>query len=178
MMISRAISEIQRDGLIPFTKHVFKFIKNKFFLCQNHYILQKTLEELKEPEIKVKDFDLRIVSTEEELHNLLKEGFNINTPFSIENFERKISQGQILFCIFIGKDLAHSSWIVMSNNVKIHPPLKINYQKEAYIHYCITAPEYQGMGLYPYTLSKILEFLKRKNLSKAKLTILKDQKRI
>jgi len=173
-MIQKVISHIQRDGLISFIKQLFKFVKNEIFLYQNYYIFQKTFDELKELKIKVKDFNLRVVSTEEELHNLLKEGFNISSPFSAEDFEKKISQGQILFCVFVGKDLAHNSWVVTSNNIKIHPPLNINYQKEAFIHYCITAPEYRGIGLYPYTLSKIFEFLKRKNLSKAKLTILKD----
>jgi len=174
-MISKAMTEIQRNGLISFIKQVFKFIKNKIFLYQNYYIFQKNLEELKEFKIiKVKDFDLRIISTPGELYNTLKEGFNVNSPFSIEDFERKINQGQILFCIFMGKDLAHSSWVVIDNNVKIHPPLNIDYQKEGYIHYCITAPDYRGIGLYPYTLSKIFEFLKRKNLSKAKLAILKE----
>ena len=173
-MIQKAMSHIQRDGLISFIKQLFKFLKNKIFLYQNHYILQKTLEELKELETKVKGFDLRIVSTKEELHNLLKEDFDINSPFSIEDFERKISQGQILFCIFIGKDLAHSSWVVTSNNIKIHPPLNINYSKETFIWYCITAPKYRGLELYPYTLSKIFEFLKKNGKSTAKLTIQKD----
>ena len=173
-MIQKVMSHIQRDGLIPFIKQLFKFLKNKIFLYQNHYIFQKKLDGLKETEIKAKDFNLRVIPTEEQLFNLLKNGFNINPPFSIKNFEKKISQGQILFCAFIGKNLAHSSWVVMSNNIKIHPPLNINYSKEAFIWYCITAPEYRGLGLYPYTLSKILEFLERNGKSTAKLAIRKD----
>ena len=173
-MIQKAMSHIQRDGLISFVKQLFKFLKNKIFLYQNHYIFQKKMDELKEPEIKAKDFNLRVISTEEQLFDLFKNGFNINSPFDIKDFEKKISLGQILFCVFIGKDLAHSSWVVMSNNIKIHPPLNIKYQQEAFIHYCITAPEYRGIGLYPYTLSKIFEFLERNGKSTAKLTIQKN----
>jgi ribosomal protein S18 acetylase RimI-like enzyme len=177
---TKAVFHIQREGLIAFIKQLFSSLKDKVFLYQEHYIFQKDLNNLNTTESerfapKVKGYDFKVISAKEEVCELLERGFSINPPFSIDSFYERLVQGQIAFCIFVGKDLAYSSWAVLNNNVRIHPPLKnINYDKEAYLVYDVTSPKYRRLGLHTYGSIRRFEYLKEMGKTRGILTVLKN----
>jgi len=169
---------IPREGFFRFIKRSFSFLKSKVFLYESHYIFQKSLDNVIKSERfapKIKNYDFKIISTIEEMHDLLGRGFSINSPFSISSFSKRLGQGQIAFCIFVEKDLANSCWAVMNSNVKIDPPLRdINYKEDAYLWNDVTAPQYRRLGLYTYGSLKGLQYLKEMGKSRGILAIRKD----
>lgn len=169
---------IQREGLFRFIKRSFSFLKSRIFLYESHYIFQKSLNDITESECfapKIENYDFKIISTMEELHELLGKGFTIDSPFSISSFSKRLNQGQIAFCTFVGKELAHSCWAVVKNNVRINPPLRnINYEKEAYLWNDVTAPGYRKLGLHTYGSFKRLQYLEKIGKSRVISTTRKD----
>lgn len=170
-----------REGLFRFIKRSLSFLKSKVFLYESHYIFQKSLDNVIESEHfapKIENYDFKIISTMEEMHDQLGKGFNINSPFSISTFCKRLNQGQIAFCIFVKKDLAHWSWVAMNRRVlkkvKGHPPLNVNSEQEACVWGSNTPPRYGGLGLYTYSLSRVYEYLKEIGKSRAIFTVLKD----
>jgi hypothetical protein len=174
----KATLYIQREGLIAFVEQLFSVFKNKVFLYQEHYIFQKNFNNVTNSDCfapKVNDYYFKVISTIEEMSELLKKGYSINLPFSISTFNERLNQGQIAFCIFIEKDLAYSCWAVVNNNVRIHPPLNnINYEKEAYCWYDITGLQYRKLGLHTYGSFKRLEYLKEIGKTRVVLTVQKN----
>lgn len=163
-------SEIMRKRGI---KSLFKEFINYLFKYQKRYIFHKDVRDFDECTPKIKNLSFKIIYTKKELYDLLKKGLTIDPPFDINNFEKRLDQHQIGFCVFIKKELAHHSWIVMDNN-EIELPLNIDSVEEAFVWGVVTSPQYRGLGLYPYTLLKICEFLKEKGKLRAILTSLKD----
>lgn len=156
--------------LVDIIKSSLSFIKDKTFMYQDHYLLKRSTN-ISETLKKSPDINLKVFSCLQELEDIINEGYILDNFFKLSDFERKFAEGQILFGIFINKNLVHTSWVVLKDNTCIHPPLKINYITESYVHYCITHPNYRGKGLYPYALQEICNFLQKEGKSKAKMSI-------
>lgn len=168
---------LQEEGLVPFVKRVFSFLRRFFFSYETYYIYKKILNETGGTEFtpRLQDNTLKIISTPSELDGLIVEGFDLSSYTNIENIEERLNKGAVLFCVFTERKLAHTSWVGMDNKVRIDMlPLAMDYQNEAYIGDCVTRPQYRGLELYPYTLYKIAEFLKGKGKKGAKITAAKD----
>lgn len=110
--------------------------------------------------------NLKIIDAYSKIDELLKEKYDFGTSTNLLGIKEKLDSGAILFCVFIGREFSHSSWIAMTDKAKYDPvPLLIDYNRESYIQDCFTSPKYRGLGLYPYTLNQIFKFLREKNVS-------------
>jgi len=166
---------LQHEGWLSFLKQGFSFVRNLFFSYGDYYIYERELSGLSETEFasKIPDATLKIVSTTQELEGLMVEGFDINRYFDAEELKLRINKGMILFCVFIGKNLAHRSFVAMNSKANVDPVLSrpvINWQNEASIGPCTTYIKYRGLNLYPYTLSQICRYLQRENKQNVKIT--------
>jgi len=176
---------MKKEGVISFIRLVGRWLKGKFtsnFLFQKHFILEVGLESepktVYSPKTGLDNVVLRVVSHIGELTALQQEGYKPDTPFPQEILERRLKEGQIGFLVFIGKILAHSSWLITNAGsaakAKIHPPLALDYGHSAYIWYCVTSPRFRGKALYPYTLSVINRYLQKGGIKKSVLAVEKD----
>jgi len=169
-LLNAAIWTMQKEGLVSLIKQVFSNLITNLDV----YIFKKDLDLVNEYKPKIKDFTLEIISFDDQLFDLIEDGFKIVLDLNIDELVHRIIRGEVLFCVFVGKNIAHRSWVAMNESGETDMPLKMNWEKEAYIQQCVTNPKYRGMGLYPYTLSKIFEFLREKGKSVAKIIVTKN----
>lgn len=163
---------LQREGLSIFIKRAFLFLKSKIgFSYIKYYIYKKTLNKTDNSDFtpKITNITLKIISKSSEVDKLIAEGFNFSSYLNMQNLKEGLSKEAILFCVFIGRELAHTSWCALSNTTVIYDPLfqRINCQDVGYIGPCNTNYSFRGLGLYPYVLSQICIFLKKKGKAKA-----------
>jgi len=123
------------------------------------------------------DCDLIVVTTPEELDDLLRRGLSIDSPFSIKNACRMLSERKEGLLTFKQRDLVSWIWVSMDEKGHIHPCIKrMDYTKEAYVGYALTAPPYRGLGLITYENAKHAEYLRGKGKSATISATLKDNK--
>lgn len=166
MLIKRGQEIIQRDGLIPFIKRVSKWflykVVRKVFCYETAYIYEKVLNETSEFEFmpKIQNLTLKIIHTPAEVDALVAKGFDFGSS-SIEEIKERLSKGAILFCVFIGREFAHASWVGMNINAVFDSVFqRLNHRDSYYIYSCYTDTTYRGCGIYPHVLSKICKFLR------------------
>ena len=182
VLFRRSEEILQREGLLPFIKRAFlfsvRYLVRFFFSYGNYYIYEKTLNEMTEFEFtpKTQNPTLKILYTPMEVDELIAEGFDFSSYSNIENLKEGLSKGAMLFGVFIGRELAHTSWVAMNNATAIYDPLfqKMNYRDAGYIGPCNTNQVYRGIGLYPYALTQICKLLKEKGKSKALINTAKS----
>jgi hypothetical protein len=105
------------------------------------------------------------------------EGFIIDGDLDMAEFKWRVNKGMILFCVFVGKNLAHKSFVAMTRNANVDPVLRryiMNWHREASIGPCTTCAEYYGLNLHPYTLSQICRYLHGASRQNVKITTSKQ----
>jgi hypothetical protein len=138
-----------------------------------------------EPTPKIQDFVFEIVTTSQRLKDLAAQGcdFGIN----VIGAEEKLDKGALMFCIFIGKELACVHWAAVTQeamNVQIKIPYKVDFSNsEAYLGWVETNPKYRRLGLSMYVISEKVRLfatmgettgkgiVEKGNLASQKLTI-------
>ncbi len=175
ILLKKAKVILQEEGVIPFIKRAFSFFRTFLFNYKTCYIYENTLDGPRFTP-KTQDVNLKILSTPQELDELIANGFDLSYQ-DINDLKKKISQGAIPFCAFVKQDLAHITWVALAEESKreIDPfPFKIDWQNEACSGLSGTTPNYRRMGIYSYVYSEIFRFLKEKRRSKDKFRIDKD----
>ena len=178
VLFRRSEEILQREGLLPFIKRAFLFsvvLVRSSFGYGNYYIYEKKLNEMNDFEFKpkIQNIILKIISTTDQIDEVSNEGFDFSFYSNIETFKERSNKEAILFCVFIGRYLAHASWVAMKKKSNMDPVLSLlikDWQKKASIGPSITNPKYRGLGLYPYTLCKICEYLKGENKQSVNIT--------
>ena len=179
ILYQRAKYILRNEGWWAFIRQGFSFVGNLFFSYGNYHIYERELSKLSGAELtpKIPCTTLKIVATTHELEELLVQGFNINPYFNMEELKRRINKGMILFCVFVGKNLAHRSFVALNRKANVDPVLSTsitNWQNEASIGPCTTLSEDRGLNLYPYTLFQICRYLQGENKQNAKITTSKQ----
>jgi len=174
-LYQRARYILRHEGRRAFFRQGLAFVGSVLFSYGHYYIYEKELGEPSETKftLRTPDRALRIVATTDELEELVVEGFDVDSYFDMEELRWRIEKGMTLFCVFVGKDLAHRSLVAMARNANVDPVLSryiMNWQQEASIGPCTTLAEYSGQNLYPYTLSQICKYLKGQNRRSVKIT--------
>ena len=151
---------------------LFKWLS---FTYETVYIYENTLHG-SSIACKVDNLRLRLITYPEELDQLLAKGFNFSPyEMSIQQCKERLSRGAIFFCAFVGKELAHGSWIGMSR--RSHGDFyafPMDYGHTACIGGTMTVPKYRRKGINVYVYSEIFRYIREKGLSKAVLEIHKD----
>ena len=168
-LFKRAKRIRQTEGLLALVRQASAFVVRLFFQHQSYYLYETYIHEvLKEGEAKhlprIKDFTLKIVSTNREADELEAEGLEFRSQ--VVNAREKLDKGTIAFCIFVGRELAYIGWIAMTEEAMktaAAPPMKVDFANdEIYALHVWTNPKYRGMGLAPYGDFKTYQFLEEK----------------
>jgi hypothetical protein len=159
------------------TNNIFNRITNFFrnrtiFIYQNLYLLERDASKL--GEIENKGVESITLTKKKDLEDLLKKGYTTGEFCRLSDLTEKFFRSQVLFGIFYKKKLVHISFLITEKKIEFHPPMKINFDKDVYVHWSITDPEYRGKGFYSYNLKKMVEFSSDLGKEKLKMAVGKD----
>ena len=163
-----------QQGFIPFFKYIGAFFARLLFIYGTCYIYENRLDG---PSIahKLDNLTLRLISTSEEFHQLLAEGFDFSSDPDIQLYRKRLNRGAVAFCAFVDKELAHATWAATSRRAKgdFHP-YPVEHGHTACVGATSTAPKYRRKGINVYVHSEIFRYIREKGLSKAVIAINKD----
>lgn len=170
------IGELLRAAKLILREEGFlSFLKQSFFTYTAYFIFENTLAGSIFA-CKADNLTLKLISALEELEQLLLEGFTFSSyHMSIQQCKQRLNKGAILFCAFVGKELAHGSWVATSRKAcsDFHP-FPMDCEHTAYIGGTMTIPKYRRKGINVYVHSEVFRYLKEKGLSRAMLAIDKN----
>jgi len=169
---------LKTEGLRPFVKGMLEFIVGCFFVYREYWIYEMPLQHALRSEFKPKldNYDMKIIESSRQLKDLVSQGFQ----FGIHSMhlENDLDKGAIVFCIFVGKELAFVRWVATteeSMKQRCGIPYPVNFSnKEVYLSWSETTPKYRRAGLFEYSYFKLAEFFVRKNKTIAKALVDRD----
>lgn len=179
---------LQKEGLLPLVTEGIRLLGRRVFVHERYYMYEVPLNEPMKFEAapKIQGFVFEIIPTNQRLDELVAQGFD----FGIQGIRarEKLDKGALMFCIFIGKELACIHWAAVNQEAANSLVNGIVYRKgfsnsEAYLGWSVTNPRYRRMGLSLYLSSEKQRLLttmgkttgkwiaEKSNLAMRKLTI-------
>lgn len=169
ILLNRAKEIFQTEGLISLLRRGFPFlIRQYFFRYRTVYLYEYKLGERNEADYRpiIQNFTFKIVSTNQQADELAVIGADFRSYFS--NARRSLDKGAIAFCIFVGQEIAHVSWVAMTEEAKNtfdSLPYQIDFlNNEACTGGTVTITKYKGKGLMTYINYKKSQFLWEKGI--------------
>lgn len=154
---------LQKEGLFAFFVKGVRFLRRCVFIHESYYTYELQLNEPMKFEStpKIQNSVFEIIATSQRLKDLMAPGFD----FGIYGVgaEEKLDKGALMFCIFIGKELACVHWAAatqeaMDSLIKVY--YKVDFwNNEAYLGWSETNPKYRRLLLSRYTYSEERKFL-------------------
>lgn len=147
-------------------------LKQLFFAYRVYCLYENTLDNSAITG-KADDLTLKLISAPEELEQLLDEGFTFSYyQMSIEQCKRRLDRGAILFGAFVGKELAHGSWVAIDRKAcSDFYPFPAHCESTAFIGGTMTVPKYRRQGINLYIHSEMFRYLREKGLSRALIAV-------
>ncbi|MFC1904221.1 hypothetical protein ACFLXT_00415 [Chloroflexota bacterium] len=156
---------LQNEGLITLLKKVFIFL----VLCklQTYFLYKFTIIERNEADFmpKIRDFTLKIISTNQQVDELVSDGFDLSSHITL--IRQRVERGAIEFFIFVDGELAFIDYVAMTEKAKKSfnaLPYKVDFSKEACSGGTETISKYQRNGLAKYNMYKKEEFLRERGI--------------
>ncbi|MBM3156316.1 MAG: hypothetical protein FJ004_03410 [Chloroflexi bacterium] len=169
---------MKTKGLYPFVKGVLEFIMSCFFIYRRYWIYEISLPHASRAECKPKldNCDLRVIESVTQLKDLVAQGFQFGI-YSVR-LEDDVDKGAVVFCIFVEKKIAFIRWVVTteaSMKRMCGIPYPVDFlNKEVYLSWSETSPQYRRAGLFAYSYFKLAEFFVRKGKIIAKALVDKN----
>lgn len=174
----RALDILRTEGAMSLFRRGFEFVKPYFWARGTYYLYEHSLQEMNEADFlpKVQNATVRIVSSNSEADMLAAEGFEFRSRFV--NSRQMLDKGAIAVCIFVGREIAHITWLAISKiakNTFDSLPYKVNFSnKEACTGGTVTVPKYRGLGLMGYGIFKKFQYLRELGIQKVRHAIRVD----
>lgn len=176
----RGIYILQKEGLFAFFVNVVRFLRRCVFIYDTYYTYELPLNGPMqfEPAPKIQDFVFEIVPTNQRLDELAAQGFD----FGIHGIRArdKLDKGALMFCIFIGKELACIHWAVTTQEAMdmiFRIPYKVDFLNgEVYIGWSETSPKYKRLGLSQYLIAEKLKLFATMGKTTGKWTVVKSNR--
>lgn len=171
--ISRIGESLRAAKRILHEEGFLSLFKQLFFTYRACFLYENTLDGSVFA-CKADNLTLKLISDPGELEQLLLKGFTfLSYPMSIEQCKQRLNKGAMLFCAFVGKELAHGSWVATSRKAgsDFHSLPIGGDEHTAYIGGTVTIPKYRRKGINVYIHSEIFRYLKEKGLSRAVIAI-------
>lgn len=168
LLFKRGKESLHKKGLFLFLRHLFFY----HLIC---YIYENNLNGPSFP-CRINNAQFKIISSGEELDYLLGQGFDFGAfPPDIQQYKVRLNRGAVLFCLLINGEVAHTSWIGFNGKSSYDfYPFPIENGSAGYIGGTMTAPKYRRRGISLYIHSEMFQYLKKRKVSKALLSIHKE----
>ena len=123
MSFKKGIRILRDHGLEKFIKRFIIFLSQNIFTFRTYNFYKKSLNNSEKVDLKLKGRDpaLIIIHLSSELDNLIQDGFNFGPYQDVYDIRKLLNEGAILFCVFLGKNWAHTSWASIDNGSSIDP---------------------------------------------------------
>lgn len=154
LLFIRAKYVIENEGFIALIKKALSFIGYQLFFYRRYYLYETMLNETDKstPVPEAEDFSLRVITTNQQVGELTDEGFEFKHWYPI--YTVRLDKGAVAFCGFIGKELVHVSWCVLTTEAMKslgEPPFKVNFlNKETASGDYWTNSKYRRLGIAHY----------------------------
>lgn len=178
VLLSRAKYLYQTEGLVRLLRRGVAFLARYFFQFETYCLYEHRLEEMNEADFmpRIRDFNFKIISTNQQADELTAEGFESLSQDGIHR--NRLDKGAIAFTIFIARELAHIGWVAMSEEALrsiIGRPFHVDFSNNnAYNGGAVTDPKYRGMGLHTYSLFKSLQFQRERGFTASRILTTKS----
>lgn len=98
------------------------------------------------------------ISVEFVNHRNIRDVIYFQSEEYLRVFESFLKMGDVGYYAYLNMNCIHRSWIKFNSQiVETHWAYKFKLKcNQAFIHYCETASEARGMGIYPFVLRKII----------------------
>jgi RimJ/RimL family protein N-acetyltransferase len=170
LMLGRARTILQREGLIQLIERGFDFTRRRLFLYGHYYIYEHTLEERNEADFmpRIQDFTYRIVCSNKEADELAAAiGCDFRRRFITTR--KSLDKGAIAFCVFVDGEIAHIGLAALSEEAKNtfdFIPYEVNFSNnQACTGGTETVDKYRGKGLMVYGYFKRFQFLREMGIT-------------
>jgi hypothetical protein len=157
----------KKDGLTTLFKKFFAFLLvYEHFKC---YLYKAAIIKRNEDDFMpgTKGFSLKIVSTRQQLNDLINDGFDLLSHTAKAKY--RIEKGAVACLVFVDKELASMEWVATNAEAKAsidNYPCGIDFaDKEAYAGGVWTNPKYRGKGLHLYAYYRIYDFLRENGIA-------------
>ena len=149
-----------------------RYLAREFFRSGSYYLYEHMTKERLESDFmpKIDNFTFHLVSSQQEAEKLAAGGLDLLSQ-SV-GAVRKLENGAIGFCFFVGQELAHEGWVALTEEAKrrVDPlPYHVDFlNKEACTGATYTKPKYRGKGFMAYSYYKRLEYLRGRGIVKSR----------
>lgn len=165
-LMSKEKRILHEEGLWALFKGLLLSFKNGLFYYSSFDIYESVLDP---PYMmcKADDLTIRVITRPDEIDQLESDQL-IAEGIKIPRSKEVLTMGGILFCAFIGKELAHATYVFIGRRVHEIYPLSFAMQYRHTVGLAgRTAPKYRRKGIHAYTRSKALQYLREKGFSRA-----------
>lgn len=166
VIVGRAKQILHEEGASMLFRKILLFLKRFLFLYSRFDIYESNLDS---PSImcNVDNLVIRAITKPEEIIQLESDGL-ISEGINISRSKEVLAMNAILFCAFVGKELAHVTYVFTGKNAHGTYPFSFAMQYGDVVGMAATtAPKYRRKGIHLYTRSKVMYYLKGMGMSKA-----------
>jgi len=174
----RAALVYRTEGLLALARRAVTYATGRLFWYETYYLYEN--DGSRHSRGTDTDFvpgvdglSFKVVCGNEEADALEAEGFQFTE--SVAEARRRLNEGAVAFCVFVGHELVNIGWLCTTQQAKDslnEPPARVDFANgEAWAGGSWTSPEYRRMGLYRYNTLKMVEYWLQKGIVKDKWAI-------
>lgn len=155
---------MHEEGFLALFKSFLSFFKQVLFSYRSYNIYESALDPL-DIKCEVDNLTIRVITRPEEVDQLSYGGFY---PSKRSRDKEIVTKGAILYCAFVGKELAHITQVFIGRAAhQIHPfSFAMHYGHTVGLA-AFTAPKYRRRGIHLWTRSNVFQYLREKKISRA-----------
>ena len=132
-LCNRATQAYRTGGLMSVLQGGYAYLRHRLLQYRTYYLYLDPVEyaaPLSEAEVKPKMDNVmaRIVHSNEEADELEAQGFEFRSK--VPNARKRLGEGALADCIFVGKELAHLGWIALDQralDTLNEPPYRVDF---------------------------------------------------
>lgn len=142
---------LQKEGLLPLIREGIRFLRRAVFIYERYDMYEIRLKDPMrfESKPKIQNSIFEIILASQRLNELAAQGFDFG--IHIIRAQEMLDKGALMFCIFVGKELACVNWVAPTQeamNVQIKIPYKVDFSNsEVYCGWVETNPRYRRLGI-------------------------------
>jgi len=182
-LIASARQIYKTKGVVALVGRTLLYLRQHLLMYVHCYLYECIIQERNEADYipKIRGFNLKIVSTNDQADEIASEGFqDIRDCDLLVNARSCLNKGAIAFCLFMGQELAHIAWVATNKEAKNtfdHLPYHVDFANgQACTGGTLTLPKFRGNGFMAYGQFKRLEFLQKQGYKTSRNAVATDNK--
>lgn len=169
-IIEKGIGVLKSDGLSAFAGRALRYLVSPFLTFSTYNIYELYLNK-SIPVVKpsTANYRLAVVSSLTEIDMLINDGMDFSTDPDFGIYAKGFDKGAILFLVFVGGKIAHTSWVSLGHQGAVYDALfsSLDFGNAGYIGPCNTFEQFRGTGLYPFVLTNIFQVIVEHKVNRA-----------